>query len=359
MFLQSSNASNRKWRDSIDPYLGELSEQIDPVEFLPKSKQENSIRFYNRETQKNAEDAANKGFGGEEFSFQSQSPVWTGVSDLVPQQTTEESKSLQLGRISAGAAPERDAMLDTRMKKIAKIRAIAQGASLLSDIISNANGGVVAGPIGGNDDFMNHISQIDADYARRLQQHSRQVFDANKFNAGVDNQEALQNYKAVQDKIGRDYNKELQEDEQEWMSGENDKKRAASKRQYTYNYKSARLNDRKMDDKRLQEAIEAGQEDISRFTKSLESLESDDPQRETLLKQIDDKQSRIDGMEVELAKRAGYEHPQEQPGPRVYKPDEISTLRGLPIETSSGVVTVGEMLKMGVPTEDIANFLNN
>jgi hypothetical protein len=125
---------------------------------------------------------------------------------------TDEFRST---RMEKDAMPERDAARDARNAKLGKIRAIAQGAVLLRDIIASSKGGFAIGSIGGGEAYMQALQAADDDYNQRLNQWSQQNLAADRFNAEADNQDRLINFRARQDKM-----------DQNFKAGESEKDRA-------------------------------------------------------------------------------------------------------------------------------------
>ena len=137
------------------------------------------------------------------------------IASLASQNNGTEYDDFRSTRMEKDAMPERDAARDARTTKIAKIRAIAQGAVLLRDIIASSNGGFAIGSIGGGEDYMQALQSADDDYNQRLNQWSQQNLAAERFNAEADNQDRLLNFRARQDKM-----------DQNFRAGESEKDRA-------------------------------------------------------------------------------------------------------------------------------------
>jgi hypothetical protein len=155
-----------------------------------------------------------KGFGGSDpapsFNYGDRRMQAHTIASLA--NGTDEFRST---RMEKDAMPERDAARDARNAKLGKIRAIAQGAVLLRDIIASSKGGFAIGAIGGGEAYMQALQAADDDYNQRLNQWSQQNLAADRFNAEADNQDRLLNFRARQDKM-----------DQNFRAGESEKDRA-------------------------------------------------------------------------------------------------------------------------------------
>lgn len=267
---------------------------------------------------KNAQSEIN--FSSPEITGNSQYKSSTGGRNSVfgKSDTSQDVETFSSTRMEMNTErPEYDQARRDRLDKINKVRAIAQGALLLRDIIADSNGGFAIGSIGGGEQYINDLAQLDNDYANRLQQWSQENLMRERFNAQADNNDRLINFRAMQDAADR-----------RWREGENEKDREAAdkreerlgKRDAAYIKNANSRADKAADDEANKQrlmAIERYQSERNSLQKRLENmkLEEREAQGPLIQKQIDEYDGIIKGLIDEQRGREGYDTPQEPTRP--------------------------------------------
>lgn len=310
MNVFTTNNHKKKWNNSIDRAIGEIAGDDRVV-----------VPYFNKQTQDR--DPANNGIENPlNYGDRFDTPEIIGTNNrgsfnnLFKTTTTapsysedSSSDSLTLGRVETREMPQRDVERDARLKKIATMRAIVQGIVTLRDIFSK--GTYAIGEIGGNEQFMNQLAMADADYSNQMSEWFKENAANQRFNVDADNDERMANYRALQDKLDRD-----------WKTGENALDRDIDGKRIAAMNKRSAADGKKADNERWQyenerkkEAIRNLQNLINSNQKQYEEMsleQKESPQGKAKWNEIESDKAVLRNMNMQQAGWENYDVPEEQ-----------------------------------------------
>ena len=283
------------------------------------------------------------------------------IASLASQNNSTEYDEFQSTRRENDPMPERDAERDARNRKIGKIRAIAQGAVLLRDIIASNNGGFAMGAIGGEEGYIQALQSADDDYNQRLNMWSQKNLANQEYNDDLDKQERLMSFNARQKKQDQDFEATQKELDRIARASEGDKDRGvdelrigsaknvseAERRKYEY-------QDRKETYERRREAINNLQKERDAKMIQLKSLKYDESERKPiLLSEIAKMEEEILRMNSQLGEWEGFD---QEETPTTKPSGKLGSFKSETLNLNGADYTIDELLSSGWTPEQIQQY---